>query len=100
VLDLARRTPPRHPHGARRGIQVGEDEHPRSHRGNPIPARQCRRRRTLGPTAFRLREAGRRINVNDLWIASVALAHNMPVITQDVDFTILSDLDGPAVVMV
>lgn len=53
-----------------------------------------------GRLRFRLREAGRRINVNDLWIASVALAHNMPVITQDADFTILSDLDGPAVVMV
>lgn len=49
---------------------------------------------------YRLQEAGRRINVNDLWIASVALAHGMPVITQDQDFAILSDLDGPAVVMV
>lgn len=53
-----------------------------------------------GRLRYRLREAGRRINVNDLWIASVALAHGMPVITQDQDFTILSDLDGPVVVMV
>ena len=53
-----------------------------------------------GRLRFRLREEGRRINVNDLWIASVALAHGMPVITQDEDFRILSDLDGPAVVMV
>ncbi|GAA3735353.1 type II toxin-antitoxin system VapC family toxin [Leifsonia bigeumensis] len=53
-----------------------------------------------GRLRYRLREAGRRMNVNDLWIASVALAHDMPVITQDQDFTILSDLDGPAVVMV
>ncbi|HNP15837.1 MAG TPA: PIN domain-containing protein [Terrimesophilobacter sp.] len=53
-----------------------------------------------GRLRFRLREEGRRINVNDLWIAAVALAHGMPVITQDQDFTLLSDLDGPAVVMV
>jgi predicted nucleic acid-binding protein len=53
-----------------------------------------------GRLRYRLREAGRRINVNDLWIASVALAQGMPVITQDQDFTVLSDLDGPAVVMV
>lgn len=53
-----------------------------------------------GRLRYRLREEGRRINVNDLWIAAVALAHGMPVITQDEDFTILSDLDGPAVVMV
>lgn len=53
-----------------------------------------------GRLRYRLQEAGRRINVNDLWIASIALAHAMPVITQDQDFSILSDLDGPAVVMV
>jgi predicted nucleic acid-binding protein len=53
-----------------------------------------------GRLRYRLREAGRRINVNDLWIASVALAHDMPVVTQDQDFAILSDLDGPVVVMV
>lgn len=44
--------------------------------------------------------AGKRANVNDLWIAAIALAHDLPVITQDQDFTILSDLGGPAVVMV
>ena len=44
--------------------------------------------------------AGRRPNVNDLWIAAVALAHDMPVITQDDDFNILSDLGGPDVIMV
>lgn len=44
--------------------------------------------------------AGRRPNVNDLWIASIALAHGMPVITQDEDFRVLSDLGGPEVIMV
>lgn len=29
----------------------------------------------------RLHEAGRRINVNDLWIAAVAVANNVPVVT-------------------
>jgi predicted nucleic acid-binding protein len=53
-----------------------------------------------GRLRFRLREAGRRVNVNDLWIASVALAHNLPVVTQDEDFNVLVDLGGPAVIMV
>ncbi|SDY82643.1 type II toxin-antitoxin system VapC family toxin [Herbiconiux ginsengi] len=49
---------------------------------------------------FRLVEAGRKANVNDLWIASVALAHDLPVVTQDGDFEALLDLGGPAVVRV
>lgn len=53
-----------------------------------------------GRLRFRLSEAGRKINVNDLWIASVALAHGMPVVTQDEEFLVLSDLDGPSVIMV
>lgn len=53
-----------------------------------------------GRLRLRLKDEGRRINVNDLWIAAVALANEMPVITQDDDFTILSDLGGPAVIMV
>lgn len=40
----------------------------------------------------RLQEEGRRVNVNDLWIAAVALAHDLPVVTQDDDFAVLSDL--------
>lgn len=38
-----------------------------------------------------LREAGRRVNVNDLWIASVAAAHSMPVVTEDDDFDALAE---------
>ncbi|MEO7546216.1 MAG: type II toxin-antitoxin system VapC family toxin [Terrimesophilobacter sp.] len=53
-----------------------------------------------GRLRLRLRDEGRRINVNDLWIAAVALAHDMPVITQDDDFNILSDLGGPDIIMV
>lgn len=44
--------------------------------------------------------AGRRANVNDLWIAAIALAHDLPVITQDDDFDILHELGGPAVIKV
>ncbi|WP_291473578.1 hypothetical protein [Corynebacterium sp.] len=37
-------------------------------------------------------EAGRRINVNDLWIASIAAANGLPVYTQDRDFDPLAEL--------
>ena len=47
-----------------------------------------------------LRDNGRRLNVNDLWIASTALAHSLPVYTQNTDFQVLSGLGGPEVVVV
>lgn len=49
---------------------------------------------------YRLFEAGRRANINDLWIASVALAHGMPVVTQDSGFEVLADLGGPEIILV
>ncbi|WP_402376089.1 type II toxin-antitoxin system VapC family toxin [Isoptericola rhizosphaerae] len=48
----------------------------------------------------RLAESGRRINVNDLWIASIALANDLPVVTQDDDFSPLAELDALRVVRV
>jgi predicted nucleic acid-binding protein len=33
-----------------------------------------------------LAESGRRVNVNDLWIAAVAASRGLPVVTQDDDF--------------
>jgi predicted nucleic acid-binding protein len=45
-------------------------------------------------------ETGRRVNVNDLWIAATALAHGIPVVTQDDDFDPLVGLGGLAVVRV
>jgi predicted nucleic acid-binding protein len=39
-----------------------------------------------------LHESGRRIGVNDLWIASVAVSRDLPVVTQDDDFDVLADL--------
>lgn len=40
-----------------------------------------------------LAEAGRRMGVNDLWIAAIAVSRGLPVVTQDDDF---SALDGAA----
>ncbi|HEY0951210.1 type II toxin-antitoxin system VapC family toxin [Nocardioides sp.] len=39
-----------------------------------------------------LHEAGRRIGLNDLWIASVAVSRDLPVVTQDDDFDVLAEL--------
>ena len=39
-----------------------------------------------------LHGAGRRVNVNDLWIAAVAIANGLPVVSQDDDFAVLSEL--------
>ena len=48
----------------------------------------------------RLAEEGRRANVNDLWIAAVAQANNMPVVTQDGDFDVIEMVGGPPVIRV
>ena len=40
----------------------------------------------------RLRDAGRRVRVNDVWIAAVAKANGMAVVTQDADFDALAEL--------
>lgn len=47
-----------------------------------------------------LAETGRRINVNDLWIAATAAAHNLPVVTQDDDFAPLRGVHGLDVIRV
>lgn len=47
-----------------------------------------------------LMEAGRRLNVNDGWIAATALSHGIPVVTQDDDFEPVADLVGLSVVRV
>ncbi|MGI8612785.1 MAG: PIN domain-containing protein [Nocardioidaceae bacterium] len=47
-----------------------------------------------------LAEAGRRLNVNDSWIAATALAHGLAIITQDDNFDHLTELTGLAVVRV
>jgi len=41
----------------------------------------------------KLRAAGRRVPVNDSWIAATAIAHGIPVVTQDDDYNHMPDLD-------
>lgn len=47
-----------------------------------------------------LAEQGRRVNVNDLWIAASAVAHELPIVTQDDDFDPLDGVRGLVVVRV
>lgn len=41
----------------------------------------------------RLRAAGRRVPINDSWIAATAIAHGVPIVTQDSDYDAIPDLD-------
>jgi predicted nucleic acid-binding protein len=47
-----------------------------------------------------LTAAGQRVNVNDMWIAATAAAHEIPVITQDADFDALNGVAGLTVIPV
>jgi predicted nucleic acid-binding protein len=47
-----------------------------------------------------LAESKRRLNVNDLWIAATALAHDLPVVTQDDDFGPVEGISGLEVMQV
>ena len=47
-----------------------------------------------------LAESKRRLNVNDLWIAATALAHGLPVVTQDDDFDPIEGVSGLEIVRV
>ena len=40
-----------------------------------------------------LRDLGLRMPVNDSWIAATAIAHGLPVITQDADYAAVPDLE-------
>ena len=48
----------------------------------------------------KLAEDGRRAKVNDLWIAAIAAANNLPVITQDDDFEPIEAVGGLVVIRV
>jgi predicted nucleic acid-binding protein len=45
-------------------------------------------------------ESGRRMNVNDLWIAAVAASRGLPVVTQDDDFGPVAGIMGLEVIRV
>ena len=47
-----------------------------------------------------LAQSGRRVPVNDLWIAAIALARSLPIVTQDDDFAALEDFPGVELIRV
>jgi predicted nucleic acid-binding protein len=40
----------------------------------------------------RLRAAGRKVPINDSWIAATAIAHRAPIVTQDPDYDAMLDV--------
>lgn len=47
-----------------------------------------------------LAETGRRVRINDLWIAAIAAAQQLPIITRDNDFDPLDGVAGLTIVRV
>jgi predicted nucleic acid-binding protein len=47
-----------------------------------------------------LAETGRRVRVNDLWIAAIAASRTLPVVTQDDDFAALDGVGGLTIIKV
>ncbi|MFT4135877.1 PIN domain-containing protein [Microbacterium sp.] len=47
-----------------------------------------------------LAEKGRRMEINDLWIAAIATANELPIVTQDADFDALDGVPGVTVIRV
>ncbi len=41
----------------------------------------------------RLRSANLRAPINDSWIAATALAHSIPIVTQDSDYSVMPDVE-------
>jgi predicted nucleic acid-binding protein len=48
---------------------------------------------TLGRLRQALREAGLRLGVNDSWIAATAMAHALPLVTQDANYIAVPGLE-------
>lgn len=66
---------------------------------NPLPIGAVAARRWAA-LRVKLAEQGLRANVNDLWIAAVADANGLPVVTQDADFDPIEAVGGPTVIRV
>ena len=47
-----------------------------------------------------LAETGRRVRINDLWIAAIAASRTLPVVTQDDDFAALDGAAGLTIIKV
>lgn len=47
----------------------------------------------MGAAARHLAETGRRVRINDLWIAAIATSRGLPVVTEDEN---IDALDGAA----
>lgn len=47
-----------------------------------------------------LAETGRRVRINDLWIAAIATSRGLPIVTQDGDFDALDTVAGVTVIRV
>jgi predicted nucleic acid-binding protein len=47
-----------------------------------------------------LAETGRRLRINDLWIAAIAASQELPVVTQDDDFDALDGVRGLTIIRV
>ena len=41
----------------------------------------------------RLRAAGRKVPINESWIAATAIAHRVPIVTQDADYDTMPDVE-------
>jgi predicted nucleic acid-binding protein len=41
----------------------------------------------------RLRVAGRKAPINDSWIAATAIVHDIPIVTQDADYDVMSEVE-------
>jgi len=63
----------------------------------PVTAEAARR---WAEMRVRLAEQGHRAKINDLWIAAVAQANDMGVVTQDDDFDVIEQAGGPPVIRV
>lgn len=56
--------------------------------------------RTWARLRIHLAENGRRVRINDLWIAAIAASRALPVVTQDDDFAALDGAAGLTIIRV